>query len=771
MANFDNIIQEINTNLPDNSTQAITAAKLRTTLIDLTNQIDTVQDDFETEVNNSIDDLENNLENNIESDFKDITKNYNAIAVLSGTVSNYSWWTIDNTPVSVNIPSGCVVKNVGDVRVNLYEQEDTSGVHILSNVGSLITTTSTYTRIRGTGDEHSGNFKLFIYADTDIPNLVPTVNNLSTTVSGYDNTINSLETNAYLSGTKYISTNVSAYANYTLPFTIPAGTHIIVGLEGDNSLKTLYFNYGASNQKNINDFGCLDFSPNFEISKIRCSKAGTLFVKFVNDDFITEINDNSITPSKIEGEHIKSPNLFNKETATDGYYINQNTGYPSTSNTLCYSDYIPVIPETNYYTYPTTSQKAFYDAGKNYISGASAGSSITTPANAKFMRVSVTMSNKDIEIINQGTTTIPYVPYYDKVRNFNIISGIDEQSFNDLNTVKTITSRLWNGYVSTTENSLSNGSTITLTDYPKALKKGDKISFSANITSWGDGITIGKGTTDYSAAYAVIDSTNIVLKSYASGTETTHGTVAHGLNFETYIKVIIDIEATKWKFIVQTLTDTFTTEINCSYSNGSPRITSNGATLTDITLSCTNENFAKPIWMFGDSYFGIASQIRELYWLNEWGYLNTLVQGYAGQGSSSAYADLQRCIAISKPKYIVWCLGMNDNGAVSIWQSYIANIKEICNTYGITLILATVPTPLNTTSYLHKDEISNWIRTSSECRYIDVAKAVGSNAQGQWYGYGETYDYQSTDNVHPSVYGAKAIATQFLIDFPEIMQY
>ena len=54
MANFDNIIQEINTNLPDNNTQAITAAKLRTTLIDLTNTIDQEQDNFETEINNTI---------------------------------------------------------------------------------------------------------------------------------------------------------------------------------------------------------------------------------------------------------------------------------------------------------------------------------------------------------------------------------------------------------------------------------------------------------------------------------------------------------------------------------------------------------------------------------------------------------------------------------------------------------------------------------------------------------------------------------------------
>lgn len=54
MADFSQIIQEINTNLPDNTTQTITAAKLRTTLIDLTNTIDTVQDDFEAEVNQAI---------------------------------------------------------------------------------------------------------------------------------------------------------------------------------------------------------------------------------------------------------------------------------------------------------------------------------------------------------------------------------------------------------------------------------------------------------------------------------------------------------------------------------------------------------------------------------------------------------------------------------------------------------------------------------------------------------------------------------------------
>lgn len=54
MADFTDIIQEININLPDNNTQSITAAKLRTTLIDLTDTIEEQQGDFEGNVNDSL---------------------------------------------------------------------------------------------------------------------------------------------------------------------------------------------------------------------------------------------------------------------------------------------------------------------------------------------------------------------------------------------------------------------------------------------------------------------------------------------------------------------------------------------------------------------------------------------------------------------------------------------------------------------------------------------------------------------------------------------
>jgi len=54
MADYTEIIQEINTNLPDNNTQSITAEKLRTTLTDMLDAIDDVQTEFESDINTTL---------------------------------------------------------------------------------------------------------------------------------------------------------------------------------------------------------------------------------------------------------------------------------------------------------------------------------------------------------------------------------------------------------------------------------------------------------------------------------------------------------------------------------------------------------------------------------------------------------------------------------------------------------------------------------------------------------------------------------------------
>lgn len=122
MSNFDNIIQEINTNLPDNNTQAITAAKLRTTLIDLTNAIDTVQDDFQQDIRDELFDL---VVDNLTS-----TSTTNALSANQGRILNE---TIDDVSHSVSDLSNRVTNLVVD---NLTTEDATKALS--ANQGRIL---------------------------------------------------------------------------------------------------------------------------------------------------------------------------------------------------------------------------------------------------------------------------------------------------------------------------------------------------------------------------------------------------------------------------------------------------------------------------------------------------------------------------------------------------------------------------------------------------------------------------------------------------------
>lgn len=98
MADFTEIIQEINTNLPDNTTQSITAAKLRTTLIDLTNTIDNEQDDFESSVQDDFATLQGQVETALDNLIVDNLTSESTTSALSanqGRVLNEKIDTIE----------------------------------------------------------------------------------------------------------------------------------------------------------------------------------------------------------------------------------------------------------------------------------------------------------------------------------------------------------------------------------------------------------------------------------------------------------------------------------------------------------------------------------------------------------------------------------------------------------------------------------------------------------------------------------------------------
>lgn len=119
-----------------------------------------------------------------------------------------------------------------------------------------------------------------------------------------------------------------------------------------------------------------------------------------------------------------SKNLFNKDAVTIGYYVVSGNGSLSALAGYNASEYIPVLPNTDYRLSGTNEQLAFYDTNKQYISGLSFGGQLTkTPANAAFLRLSVKDSQLSSVQLEKGTAVTPYIKYGPKV-------GEDQLGFN-----------------------------------------------------------------------------------------------------------------------------------------------------------------------------------------------------------------------------------------------------------------------------------------------------------------------------------------------------
>lgn len=200
------------------------------------------------------------------------------------------------------------------------------------------------------------------------------------------------------------------------------------------------------------------------------------------------------------------------------------------------------------------------------------------------------------------------------------------------------------------------------------------------------------------------------------------------------------------------------------YGGGEPAIYNGGNSSITVKLSNYPRDCKKDIWLYGDSYFSYWQTERWPHYLLEWGFNNFQLSHLPGINSQDMFNVLLTELLFGNPKYIVWCLGMNDNADAnsttpdSKWLEIINRLSDICSYRGIELILATIPSIPNKS---HEGK-NKWVRESGY-RYIDFAKAVGATSDGTW-----DNDYLSSDEIHPSASGAKVLASKAIIDFPEL---
>ena len=329
---------------------------------------------------------------------------------------------------------------------------------------------------------------------------------------------------------------------------------------------------------------------------------------------------------------------------------------------------------------------------------------------------------------------------------------------------------------STYKGNMIGGDLITLEK--NSVKGEESFSFTADIDTF-VGIRFGRGTPDeklYSSSWIDIDSTNIILHTYYNDSQSYEKTYPHGLNITNNVQILLynPYEGNS-TLVLATNGKMFEQKLAWNGYNGSIFVESIGSVLNNVVYSWTCKKLNSDIWLFGDSYFSLTGENRWTYYLIKNGFKNLLFNAYAGEGVTQALSDLQTLIQHNTPKYIVWCMGMNNKDTESSvntdWNSTFSALKDLCKSNGIELILSTIPTVKggyveDTNEYsmrIHK--FKNAIVRSSGLRYIDFDKAVGANEEtGEWYG-----DMLYTDGVHPAADGARALFMQAIADFPELM--
>jgi len=292
-----------------------------------------------------------------------------------------------------------------------------------------------------------------------------------------------------------------------------------------------------------------------------------------------------------------------------------------------------------------------------------------------------------------------------------------------------------------------------------AIKQDYQILFSGSIIHF-DTLLIGKGSDKYLSSYLLIDQDSIV---FCRITHTkTLKSYKHHFSLRNNFSIRIDRKADSALVTIINEKDTLTITSDFTGMNH-PFVRSRGSVIDVDKFEFNCDDYYSDVYVFGDSYVNCGSPQRWPYYLYRKGY-PFLCDGLPGGKSADSYDYIHSAFSVHKPKYVIWCLGMNDKSDQNMpdpaWKSYVQKVMDLCDRNNVTLILTTIPT-VPARDHTGKNE---FVRKSGY-RYIDFDQAV-SDGIGNW-----KKGMLAADGVHPTETGAKAMAEEFLRGFPEIENY
>ena len=457
------------------------------------------------------------------------------------------------------------------------------------------------------------------------------------------------------------------------------------------------------------------------------------------DGTISEKKVSFIEPINLVG----TINVGQYYSVANGY--NYNTAYDATSK-------ISIVEGKSYCFNSYTRFIHMCDSGGKAIRTIESNPPYVTAEHGEVLMVVTFYATEDKQYqVEKGTSPSIYVAPTNNYINKELIPPTED---------KQISFKRWSK-----SGSIAFGKQLTL----------DNINITKNIVMTAivkgniESVSMGVGLNGYYGKNITITPTDIVVKSGSNNT--INSTFHHGLNITDYAVVQIsknDDSETAVR-VSNDKGEKYEVLITWGHNVGQPFVLNGSTDTLDVVVNFMPRDIAKDIWMFGDSYFGVYDPSRWPYYILKWGYNKFLLDAKGGEDATEGLNDFKSLLSLgAKPKYVVWCHGMNGGADASTspnstWLSKTEELINLCLNNDIIPVLATIPSvPARVHIYMNE-----WVRNSGH-RYIDFASAVETNGSLYWKGWGTSDALLSSDEVHPSEKGAVVLASQVMVDFPEI---
>ena len=489
----------------------------------------------------------------------------------------------------------------------------------------------------------------------------------------------------------------------------------------------------------------------------------TALTKFVDDTFDIE-------------EH-KSLNLLDSDEIESGYYWTDGWHSSSSYNS---TPFIPVTAGQKLWcqyglTSAASRQKANlrfvtgYNSEKQIISSAAASNvySYVVPDGVSFVILSIMSSHLvasqlPVVLAQEEDVIQDYIPYYEPYQTTTLKAECNNEPYINSLINDALTNRNNNLIFKATSSSLAANTNLICCERSNN-KKNEYIELTAFFDTF-DELTISHGKGSFMGGYIIITSNKISI--YNGYDNSLIEEFEHGLTLSDFINVIIytkNDSVCRSSITIMTAGGNYTAQTTRFYGIRGAVLCNATFAMTDVTMQYTVNDAREDVWVFGDSYISLGDPNRWATQLVLDGHKKLLLDGWGGATAQDVYPVVEYFTNITTPKYIVWCLGMNngDNNAInSQWKTSVDNLLSLCESKGIIPILSTIPNVPNI-DHTYK----NAYVKSLNVRYVDFAKAVNAESAGAtWY-----TGMLSSDNTHPTALGAKALMRQFLLDVPEVL--